>query len=190
MQVKILDPGKILPFLSSGLRRQVPHATSKTLNTLAFDFMRHMRAKIPLELDTTNQWLVRSTQVERATKSAQRAEVGWGDRVYFGERLVEGGVRTPLDGKYIAVPIGGGSRRRRRSPSELLSRRGYYIFEINGRLLIAKASQTKVQASYVLVERTIYDESPYFNMPGLVDRFWQSAPIAEIMQAELLRALR
>ena len=114
MQIKA-DTKKLTRYLNSVQRKQIPFATSKALNDVAFDARKAIQEDLPKQLDRPTKGLVRSVIVVKSTKKNLVAMVGFAGRG-FGKtkwsespaeimgRLITGGARKPT-GKAILVPV-------------------------------------------------------------------------------------
>ena len=96
-------------------RKQIPFATSKALNDVAFDCRSSIQKSLPRRLDRPTKGIISSVQVEKSKKKNLVATVGfaglgfrttnWGESPAKIMRMhIKGGIRTPR-GKAIAVPI-------------------------------------------------------------------------------------
>ena len=96
-------------------RKQIPFATSKALNDVAFDCRSSIQKFLPKKLDRPTTGITRSVQVEKSKKKNLVAIVGfaglgfkstkWSESpAEIMRRHIQGGTRSP-QGKAIPVPI-------------------------------------------------------------------------------------
>ena len=96
-------------------RKQIPFATSKALNNVAFDVRKSLQDGLDIHLDRPTPYTKRGVQVEKSTKNKLVAEVGFRSKTFgkgqgsvtqaeYMERQIKGGLRTPK-GSAIPVPI-------------------------------------------------------------------------------------
>ena len=96
-------------------RKQIPFATSKALNDVAFDCRSSIQKFLPKKLDRPTTGITRSVQVEKSKKKNLVAIVGfaglgfkstkWSESpAKIMRRHIQGGTRSP-QGKAIPVPI-------------------------------------------------------------------------------------
>ena len=116
MQIQLkADTKKLTKHLSFIQKQQVPFATSKALNDVAFDARSAVQKALPQRLDRPTKGLINSVQVDKSKKKHLIARVGFAGKG-FGKtkwtdtpalimaRLITGGTRKPK-GRAIIVPI-------------------------------------------------------------------------------------
>lgn len=109
-------------FLTDLQRKQIPFATVRALNTVAFNAMRVGREYLQANLDKPTPFTVKSWYVRRkATKAKPEAVVGWSDYV-SQKRIGEGGQFAGAE-YYLAQHWAGGGRRNKAFERQL-QRRG------------------------------------------------------------------
>lgn len=104
------DVSAATAFLTDLERQQIPFATSRALNTVAFNAMRAGRDYLRANIDrptpfTTSSWYVR----RKATKTSLTAVVGWSDYV-SQKRIGEGGQFAGAE-YYLSQHWTGGGRK-------------------------------------------------------------------------------
>lgn len=182
--------------LSSQFLKQYPYAVSRALNKIAFAARSDVITHIQSDLHNTTNFLKNSTQVEMARKSNLQAEIGLLERVKFGERLVEGGTRTPVSSSNIAVPINagrtkGGKISKSNKPAALVMKKGYFYKEINGTKGIwKKLKGGGIQLVYDFEKSTSYDEAPYLDFFNIVEDSASKHDFEQIMMDALLQAIK
>jgi len=198
MSVQItLHDNDLKKTLSSELLKQYPYAVSKSLNRVAIHAQNDLRQHEATDLTTTNKWLERNTRVDFAKKQNLQAEVGLLDRVYFAERLVQGGDKTPTTTEYLWVPVGvptnaRGAIRKSLKPKALINNPKYFIKEINGTMGAWKKDKrnNSISLAYVLKQVNHYNDAPYLDVENIIENSAKQHNFEEIMQQELLKALR
>ena len=96
-------------------RKQIPFATSKALNDVAFDARSYLQKSLPRRLDRPTKGIISSVQVQKSKKKNLTAIVGfaglgfkstnWSESpAKIMRRHIKGGTRSP-EGKAIPVPI-------------------------------------------------------------------------------------
>lgn len=183
--------------LSGAALQRLPRSTAATLNRIAYSVTGDLKAAERNQLHLTRAFITSQTQYE-AARSAQGAymqsQSGITDKVYFAERLVEGGTRSPFRSEYIAVPVEAKRNRRggitaSQRPSAILSRRGFFLATIHGTHGIYKRVGANVQLMYVLKKTTDYDEPPYLDFEGVVNGNAEMHNFPAMLEADILRAL-
>ena len=81
-------------------RKQIPFATSKALNTLAFDVRKTLQDSLDVHLDRPTKYTERGVQVKKSTKKDLVAEVGFRSRT-FGK-----GQGSVPQAEYMKLQIG------------------------------------------------------------------------------------
>ena len=116
MQISVVANTKQLTkHLNRIQRKQIPFATSKALNDVAFDCRSFIQKSLPRRLDRPTKGIISSVQVEKSKKKNLVATVGfaglgfrstkWSESpAEIMRRHIKGGTRTP-QGKAIPVPI-------------------------------------------------------------------------------------
>lgn len=151
-------------------RGQMPFATSRALNSLAFDVRDKVRGSMPQNFTIRRQWVVNQMQVKkRASKADLEAIVGTSEPGRFLAKHEEGGTRTAL-GRYIAIPTRAVKRtktdqiRKSDRPASLGSKASVIDYNGNKWLALnksrkwAKGSASKTRLLYLLKPRTQIDE--------------------------------
>ena len=91
------------------------------------------------------------------------------------------------------MPIGaksGGRVSRGMRPSVILSRPGYFIFDNDGKPVIAKRMRDdSIKVMYALKRKTEYDEAPYLDFDAVVERSASQHDFEEILVSALERAM-
>ena len=96
-------------------RKQIPFATSKALNPLAFDVRKTLQDVLPEYLDIPTPYTIRGVQVEKSTKKKLVSKVGFRSKTFgkgqgsvpqadYMELQIKGGTRNPK-GRAIPVPV-------------------------------------------------------------------------------------
>jgi|LakMenEpi03Aug12_release.lakeMendotaPanAssembly.Ray.scaffolds.fasta_scaffold55111_3 hypothetical protein len=182
--------------LSKQFLKQYPFAASRALTKVAFAARADVISHIQSDLHNTTNFLKNSTQVEMAKKSNLQSEIGLLERVKFGERLVEGGTRTPITASNIAVPINAGRGKTGRvtkanKPAALLNKKGYFFKEINGvKGIWKKLKGGGIQLMYDFEKSTEYDEAPYLDFFRIVEDSASRHDFEQMMQDALLQAIK
>ena len=116
MQISIeSDVKKLTKSLNRIQRKQIPFATSRAINTLAFDVRKALQDGLDLHLDRPTPYTKRGVQVEKSTKNNLVVEVGFRSKTFgkgkgkatqasYMKRQIEGGARRP-NKRAIPVPI-------------------------------------------------------------------------------------
>ena len=116
MQISIeSDVKELTKSLNRIQRKQIPFATSKALNTLAFDVRKTLQDGLDVYLDRPTPYTKRGVQVEKSTKKKLVAEVGFRSKSFgkgkgsttqasYMKRQIEGGTRKARS-KAIPVPV-------------------------------------------------------------------------------------
>lgn len=195
----LFDDHGLIRTLSGEMQRRLPRATAATLNKVAYGVVKDLKSAEKFSLHLTRQFVPASTQYE-AARSAQGAnmqsEAGILDRVYFAERLVDGGVRHPKTTQYIAVPVGvkkgktGGSLRGQK-PSAILRRKGYFLKTIKGikGIWYANNKTNVIKLMYILEPVTTYDEPPYIDFEGVVLGSAETARFPDMILENIMRSM-
>ena len=196
MSLVILFQDNFTQNLNSAVRSRLPRALASSLNKIAAQTRADLVAAERNELTLTRSFVPNSTQFEAARSAGGLntfAEVGILERVKFAERLIEGGTRAPERSQYIAVPIGAKSNgrvSRGLRPSVILSKPGYFIFDNNGKPVIAKRMRDdSIKVMYALKRKTEYDEAPYLDFDAVVERSASQHDFEEILVSALERAM-
>ena len=96
-------------------RKQIPFATSKALNTLAFDVRKTLQDVLPEYLDRPTPYTIKGIQVEKSTKKKLVSKVGFRSKTFgkgqgsvpqanYMQLQIKGGTRNPK-GRSIPVPV-------------------------------------------------------------------------------------
>lgn len=196
MSLVVLFQDNFTQALNSAVRARLPRAIASSLNKMVAQTRADLVAAERNELTITRSFVPNSTQFEAARSAGglnTSAEVGILNRVKFAERLIEGGTRAPERSKYIAVPIGaksGGRVSRGMRPSVILSKPGYFIFDHNGKAVIAKRMRDdSIKVMYALKRKTEYDEAPYLDFDAVVERSVSQHDFEEILVSALERTM-
>ena len=116
MQISVqADTKALTKHLTRIQRQQIPFATSKALNDVAFDARSYVQKSLPRRLDRPTKGIISSVQVQKSKKKNLVATVGfaglgfkstkWSESpAEIMRRHIKGGTRTP-QGKAIPVPI-------------------------------------------------------------------------------------
>ena len=116
MQMSVVANTKQLTkHLNKIQRKQIPFATSKALNDVAFDSRSFIQKSLPRRLDRPTKGIISSVQVQKSKKKNLVAIVGfaglgfkstnWSESpAKIMRRHIKGGTRSP-EGKAIPVPI-------------------------------------------------------------------------------------
>ena len=116
MQISVVANTKQLTkHLNRIQKKQIPFATSKALNDVAFDARSYVQKSLPRRLDRPTKGIISSVQVQKSKKKNLTAIVGfaglgfkstkWSESpAEIMRRHIKGGTRTP-QGKAIPVPI-------------------------------------------------------------------------------------
>ena len=116
MQISVkTDVKELTKPLNRIQRKQIPFATSKALNTVAFDVRKMLQDGLDIHLDRPTSYTKRGVQVEKSTKKKLVAEVGFRSKSFgkgqgsttqasYMKRQIEGGTRKARS-KAIPVPV-------------------------------------------------------------------------------------
>ena len=116
MQISVkTDVKELTKSLNRIQRKQIPFATSRALNTLAFDVRKTLQDGLDIHLDRPTPYTKRGVQVEKSTKKKLVAEVGFRSKSFgkgkgsttqasYMKRQIEGGTRKARS-KAIPVPV-------------------------------------------------------------------------------------
>jgi len=116
MQMSVLaDTKQLTKHLNRIQKKQIPFATSKALNDVAFDSRSFIQKSLPRRLDRPTKGIISSVQVEKSKKKNLVARVGFAGLGFKSTkwsespaeimlRHIKGGTRSP-QGKAIPVPI-------------------------------------------------------------------------------------
>lgn len=116
MQMSVIaETKKLTKHLNRIQKKQIPFATSKALNDVAFDARSFVQKSLPRRLDRPTKGIISSVQVLKSKKKNLVATVGFAGLGFKSTkwsespakimlRHIEGGTRSPL-GKAIPVPI-------------------------------------------------------------------------------------
>ncbi len=97
-------------------RKQIPFATSKAINTLAFDVRKTLQEGLDIYLDRPTPYTKKGVQVEKSTKKDLKAEVGFRSNKFrmgkgtgttqasYMKKQIEGGIRNAKN-RSIPIPI-------------------------------------------------------------------------------------
>ena len=111
----VADTKKLTKHLNRIQKKQIPFATSKALNDVAFDARLFIQKSLPRKLDRPTKGITRSVQVEKSKKKNLVAIVGFAGLGFKStkwkespakimRRQIEGGTRSAKS-KAIPVPI-------------------------------------------------------------------------------------
>ena len=116
MQIDLkADTKKLTKHLSYVQRQQIPFATSKALNDVAFDARLTVQNALPIRLDRPTKGLIKSVIVEKSKKKHLIAIVGFAGKG-FGKtkwrespaeimiRHIKGGMRRPKSSSQLRIP--------------------------------------------------------------------------------------
>lgn len=169
LSIDTRDLDRMTRFLVNS-RGQMPFATSRALNSLAFDVRDKVRGSMPQNFTIRRQWVVNQMQVKkRASKADLEAIVGTSEPGKFLAKHEEGGTRTAL-GRYIAIPTRAVKRtktdqiRKSDRPASLGSKASVIDYNGNKWLALnksrkwAQGSASKTRLLYLLKPRTQIDE--------------------------------
>lgn len=169
ISVDTRDLDKLRRFVAES-RGQMPFATSRALNSLAFDVRDKVRGSMPENFTIRRRWVVNQLQVkQRADKRQLEAVVGTSDAAKFLAKHEEGGTRTAL-GRYVAIPTRAVKRtktdqiRKSDRPASLGSKASVVDYNGNKWLALnksrkwAQGSASKTRLLYLLKPRTQIDE--------------------------------
>ena len=116
MQISVkTDVKELTKSLNRIQRNQIPFATSKALNTVAFDVRKMLQDGLDIHLDRPTPYTKRGVQVEKSTKKNLVAKVGFRSKTFgkgqgsvtqaeYMKRQIEGGTRKARS-KAIPVPV-------------------------------------------------------------------------------------
>ena len=169
ISVDTRDLDKLRRFVAES-RGQMPYATSRALNSLAFDVRDKVRGSMPQNFTIRRRWVVNQLQVkQRANKRQLEAVVGTSDAAKFLAKHEEGGTRTAL-GRYVAIPTRAVKRtktdqiRKSDRPASLGTKASVVDYNGNKWLALnksrkwAQGSASKTRLLYLLKPRTQIDE--------------------------------
>jgi len=115
MEVNVkADVKELTRYLSRAQKKQIPFATSKALNDVAFDVRKTLQTVLPDYIDAPTPYTIRGVQVEKSTKKKLVATVGFRGKGFgkgqgsvapsdYMHYQIKGGTRTPR-GTAIGVP--------------------------------------------------------------------------------------
>ncbi|MEB3302018.1 MAG: DUF6441 family protein [Cyanobacteriota bacterium] len=169
ISVDTRDLDRLTRFVAQS-RGQMRFATSKALNSLAFDVRDQVRSTMPQNFTIRRRWVVNQLQVrKKATKADLEAVVGTSEPGKFLAKHEEGGTRTAL-GRYIAIPTRAVKRtktdqiRKSDRPANLGAKATVVDYDGNKWLALnksrkwAQGSASKTRLLYLLKPRTQIDE--------------------------------
>jgi len=116
MQISVVANTKQLTkHLNKIQRKQIPFATSKALNDVAFDARSYVQKSLPRRLDRPTKGIISSVQVQKSKKKNLVATVGfaglgfrstkWSESpAEIMRRHIQGGIRTPKQFPYLRIP--------------------------------------------------------------------------------------
>ena len=116
MQISVKsDVKELTKSLNRIQRKQIPFATSRAINTLAFDVRKMLQDGLDIHMDRPTPYTKRGVQVEKSTKKKLVAEVGFRSKSFgkgkgsatqasYMKRQIEGGTRKARS-KAIPVPV-------------------------------------------------------------------------------------
>jgi len=116
MQIDIRsDVKELTKSLNRIQRKQIPFATSRAINTLAFDVRKTLQDGLDIHMDRPTPYTKRGVQVEKSTKIDLVVEVGFRSKTFgkgqgsttqasYMKRQIEGGTRKARS-KAIPVPV-------------------------------------------------------------------------------------
>lgn len=109
------DIDKVVKMLDGFESDQLPFATSKALNTTAFEAMAEVIEEMPTRFTLRRNWILKGVRVLQSSKTNLRTIIY--DRDKFMAKQETGGIQVNLNGKkYLAVPMpdlkrtGGGNK--------------------------------------------------------------------------------
>jgi len=115
MQISVKADTKRLTRYLTFQRKQIPFATSKALNDVAFDCRSSIQKSLPRRLDRPTKGIISSVQVEKSKKKNLVATVGfaglgfrstkWSESpAEIMRRHIKGGIRTPKQFPHLRIP--------------------------------------------------------------------------------------
>ena len=116
MQMSVLaDTKQLTKHLNKIQRKQIPFATSKALNDVAFDARSFIQKSLPRQLDRPTKGIISSVQVEKSKKKNLVARVGfaglgfkttkWSESpAEIMRRHIKGGTRSPKQLPHLRIP--------------------------------------------------------------------------------------
>lgn len=153
------------------LKRKLESLASKTdkiiaqvLTGLAYDARAEVQSRLPSWVKTTRPFLKNSVAYVGAKPDNLVSSVGFAERANFAELLEDGGTRSPLTSKSIAVPTdalkrnGKGGIALANRPKALLGKKGYYIERTQGGVagLFKSTKKKPLEMLYVFKKKTEY----------------------------------
>ena len=116
MQINLkADTKKLTKHLSYVQKQQIPFATSKALNDVAFDARLSIQNALPIRLDRPTKGLIKSVIVEKSKKKHLIALVGFAGKGFSKTkwrespaeimiRHIKGGIRKPKSSSQLRIP--------------------------------------------------------------------------------------
>jgi hypothetical protein len=116
MQMSVLaDTKQLTKHLNRIQKKQIPFATSKALNDVAFDSRSFIQKSLPRRLDRPTKGIISSVQVEKSKKKNLVARVGfaglgfkstkWSESpAEIMRRHIKGGTRSPKQLPHLRIP--------------------------------------------------------------------------------------
>ena len=116
MQMSVLaDTKQLTKHLNKIQRKQIPFATSKALNDVAFDSRSFIQKSLPRRLDRPTKGIISSVQVEKSKKKNLVARVGFAGLGFKSTkwsespaeimlRHIKGGTRSPKQLPHLRIP--------------------------------------------------------------------------------------
>ena len=140
MQINVkADIDQATRYLNLLQRKQIPYATERALNTVAFDARKAVQVQLPKKLDRPTPWTVRGVLVKKAKKSSgvlMSSEVYFQkDRAKYMRFQTRGGIRTRERNALIVpknIRLNKYGNMPRSKISTLLKKKDHFIGEING----------------------------------------------------------
>ena len=114
-----------------GFAEQVPYATSRALNAVAWRAVQYVREQLPQHFTIRSRWVERGIRKTRATKRNLELEIG--SRDPYMELQQTGGTKTPPPQKHlVSIPVGARKTKTSRTtpgkwPARMLQRPKYFI---------------------------------------------------------------
>ena len=126
-------------WLSGAILRQLPFVYAAANTRLAVMAQQRVRGQLPFRFAIRNSWVSKGIQVIPARKTQAVPQAILGVRDDFMERQEEGGRKSPLRGRHLAIPTDRARTGRhsvvrgKNRPRALLSRPGHFIAPLSTR---------------------------------------------------------
>ena len=183
--------------LIKDLRRQVPFAASKALNSVAFDIQRELKKQTPKYVDRPQPFTIKGIVVQKSHKKDLEALIEFKrDRAKYMDFLIAGGTRKAFAGRALAVPTANakpnkyGNQPRHRL-AKFLAQPNKYFSGVPKGSNVAPGVFKRVQRNHKLVKMFSWETStkykPQFPFDEIAEKkfakLWKPALLKELNEA-------